>query len=298
VPVERSSDIAIVGGGESALSCMEFVRAVRPDAQLTIYTPGLPMSRVESFVENRIFSNPDAIDWPSLGEQTRRDFIARSDRGVFGPERIAAFAYDERCRFVPGRVVHVACARGGGGVSVEYAGELGVGCNEHDYVINGTGFDLLEQLRVLCADDARAEIERRVGPVWDRPPETELPFGRFLELEGLESVAKGCLGIDHNAAAAREPDHHVRAQSSLFRLETRLLGEVAVRGHAGQLRHTSQGELAPAAPSMGRSERAHEARGLGRKARERVPRARSLDEPTFLEGTELALVILQGGGEG
>jgi mycobactin lysine-N-oxygenase len=186
VPVERSSDIAIVGGGESALSCMEFVRAVRPDAQLTVYTPGLPMSRVESFVENRIFSNPDEIDWPSLSARTRRDFIARADRGVFGPERIAAFAYDERCRFVPGRVVHVASARGGEGISVEHAGELGVGRNEHDYLINGTGFDLLEQLRILCAPETRTEIERRVGPVWDRPPETELAFGRFLELEGLE----------------------------------------------------------------------------------------------------------------
>lgn len=185
-PVEQSSDIAIVGGGESALSCMEFVRAARPDAQLTVYTPGLPMSRVESFVENRIFSNPDVIDWPSLSAQTRRDFIARSDRGVFGPERIAAFAYDERCRFVPGRVVHVASARGGEGISVEYAGELGAGANEHDYLINGTGFDLLEQLRTLCAPETRAEIERRVGPVWDRPPEAELPMGRFLELEGLE----------------------------------------------------------------------------------------------------------------
>ncbi len=184
-PVERSSDIAIVGGGESALSCMEFVRAVRPDAQLTVYSPGLPMSRVESFVENRIFSNPDTIDWPSLSAPTRRDFIARADRGVFGPERIAAFAYDERCRFVPGRVVHVSSARGGAGISVEHAGELGVGCNEHDYLINSTGFDLLEQLRILCAPDTRAEIERRVGPVWDRPPETELAFGRFLELEGL-----------------------------------------------------------------------------------------------------------------
>jgi mycobactin lysine-N-oxygenase len=185
VPVERSSDIAIVGGGESALSCMEFVRAVRPDAQMTVYSPGLPMSRVESFVENRVFSNPDSIDWPSLSARTRRDFIARSDRGVFGPERIAAFAYDERCAFVPGRVVHVSSACGGERISVEHAGELGVGVGEHDYLINGTGFDLLEQLRILCAPETRAEIERRVGPVWDRPPETELAFGRFLELEGL-----------------------------------------------------------------------------------------------------------------
>ena len=140
-----------------------------PTHRLTVYTPGLPMSRVESFVENRIFSNPEEIDWPSLSVQTRRDFIARRDRGVFGPERIAAFAYDERCRFVPGRVVHVASARAGAGVSRRTRGRARrASCNEHDYVINCTGFDLLEQLRVLLrrghARGARAPRRARVGP--------------------------------------------------------------------------------------------------------------------------------------
>ena len=97
---------------------MEFVRALRPDARLTIYTPDLPMSRVESFLENRAFSNPDAVAWTSLSVGARRDFIARGDRGVFGPERVAAFAYDERCHFAAGRVVHVARERGGPGVRV------------------------------------------------------------------------------------------------------------------------------------------------------------------------------------
>ena len=186
VAAERSSDIAIVGGGESALSCMEFVRALKPDARLTVYTPSLPMSRVESFVENRIFSNPEEIDWPSLSVETRRDFIARSDRGVFGPERIAAFAYDERCHFVPGRVLQIRASGGGAQVRVEHACPGGVAAGTHDYVINCTGFDLLEQLRVLLCDEARAELERRVGPVWERPEGTELQMGRFLELEGMD----------------------------------------------------------------------------------------------------------------
>ncbi|HXN39276.1 MAG TPA: hypothetical protein VN892_14645, partial [Solirubrobacteraceae bacterium] len=185
-PIELSSDVAIVGGGESALSCMELVRTIRPDAQLTIYTPDLPMSRVESFVENRIFSNPDSVDWPSLGLQTRRDFIRRSDRGVFGPDRLAAFGYDQRCRFVVGRVVHVASARAGRAVRVEHACETGVASNEHDYLINCTGFDLLAQLRVLLSANAQAQVERCVGPVWDGSPEKELTIGRFLELDGLQ----------------------------------------------------------------------------------------------------------------
>jgi mycobactin lysine-N-oxygenase len=186
VPVQQSSHIAIVGGGESALSCMEFVRALRPDAHLTVYTPSLPMSRVESFVENRIFSNPEEVDWPSLSLEVRRDFIARSDRGVFGPDRIAAFAYDERCHFVAGRVLHVGAARAGGGVRIEHEGVTGTISSEHDYVINCTGFDLLEHLRILLADDAREELERRVGQVWDAPAARELAIGRSLELEGVE----------------------------------------------------------------------------------------------------------------
>jgi mycobactin lysine-N-oxygenase len=185
VAPEQSSDIAIVGGGESALSCMEFVRALRPDARMTIYTPSLPMSRVESFVENRIFSNPDEVGWSSLDIATRRDFIARSDRGVFGPERIAAFAYDEHCSYVAGRVLHVSAAAGGEGVRVEYDERDGRSACEHHYVINCTGFDPLGQLRTLLSVEARAELERRVGPIWDAGGGRELAMGRFLEVEGL-----------------------------------------------------------------------------------------------------------------
>ena len=184
-PIEESSDIGIVGGGESALSCVEFVRAVRPDAHVTIYTPGLPMSRVESFLENRAFSNPDAVDWTSLSVRTRREFIARGDRGVFGPERVAVFAYDERCHFEAGRVVHVGREPDGPGVNVEYSATSGVRSKRHDFVVNCTGFDLLEQMRLLLSPEARAQIERRAGPVWERPPGSELAIGRFLELERM-----------------------------------------------------------------------------------------------------------------
>lgn len=184
-PVADSSDIAVVGGGESALSCIEYVRSVRPDAQLTVYTPTLPMSRVESFLENRAFSNPDSIAWTQLGLATRRDFIARSDRGVFGPERVAALGYDERCRFTVGRVLHICAVDGGAGVLVEYDTADGVGRARHDYLVNGTGFDLLEQLRTLMDADTRAEVHRRAGEVWERPPDAELAMGHCLELEGL-----------------------------------------------------------------------------------------------------------------
>jgi mycobactin lysine-N-oxygenase len=200
IPLEHGSDIAIVGGGESALSAVAFLRDFRPTARMTVYTPMLPLSRGESFLENRVFSNPDEVAWSALDVQTRRDFVKHCDRGVFDPGTLASIAYDDRCRFVTGRVMHVGSrtareGRGGvtggsesrddDGVYVDYASAEGLTSARHDYLINCTGFDLLEQLRGLFSPALRAEIERQAGPVWDRPPEAEVAIGRALELEGM-----------------------------------------------------------------------------------------------------------------
>ena len=186
LPEESACDVAIVGGGESALSCMMFLRGFRPRSRFTVYTPMLPMSRGESFLENRVFSNPDEVEWTSLDQATRRDFVKHSDRGVFDPPSLAAIAYDDRCRFVTGRVTDVAAARGGDGVRLRHESPEGVEGPEHDYVVNCTGFDLLAQLHGLFPAETREEIEGQVGKVWDTPAGTEVPIGRHLELRGMQ----------------------------------------------------------------------------------------------------------------
>ena len=186
LPEDRECDVAVVGGGESALSCVMFLRGFRPRSRYTIYTPMLPMSRGESFLENRVFSNPDEVGWSALDQTTRRDFVKHSDRGVFDPPSLAAIAYDDRCRFVTGRVTDVEAARGGEGVRLEHRSPEGLVHPEHDYVVNCTGFDLLAQLRTLFPAAVRAEIEERVGQLWDAPAGTEVPIGRNLELRGME----------------------------------------------------------------------------------------------------------------
>jgi mycobactin lysine-N-oxygenase len=185
LPSEKSCDIAVVGGGESALSCVMFLRGLRPRSRYTIYTPMLPMSRGESFLENRVFSRPDDVEWESLDLETRRDFIKHSDRGVFDPPSLEAIGYDDRCKFVTGRVTDVGTASREDAVRVEYESPEGTVSGEHDYVVNCTGFDLLAQLRTLFPEDVREEIERRVGGLWDRPAKAELPIGRYLELKGV-----------------------------------------------------------------------------------------------------------------
>ncbi|MGE5283111.1 MAG: SidA/IucD/PvdA family monooxygenase [Chloroflexota bacterium] len=185
IPEDGDWDIAIVGGGESALSATMFLRGFRPRCRFTIYTPLLPMSRGESFLENRVFSNPDVIEWEALDQQTRRDFVKHSDRGVFDPPSLAKIAYDDRVEFALGRVIDVGSAAGGERVRVIYESPEGEGGVEHDFVANCTGFDLLAQLRTLFPAKAREEIERQAGPIWDQPAGTEVPIGRNLELRGL-----------------------------------------------------------------------------------------------------------------
>jgi mycobactin lysine-N-oxygenase len=185
LPEDRDCDVAVVGGGESALSCVMFLRGFRPRARCTVYTPMLPMSRGESFLENRVFSNPDEVEWGELDLGTRRDFVKHSDRGVFDPPSLAAIAYDDGARFVTGRVTDVGAPTGGEGVRLQYESPAGATRAEHEYVVNCTGFDLLAQLRDLFPPPLRELVEERAGPLWERPPGAEVRIGRALELVGL-----------------------------------------------------------------------------------------------------------------
>jgi mycobactin lysine-N-oxygenase len=185
VPADADPEIAIVGGGESALSALVLLRAFRPRARITVYTPTLPLSRGESFLENRVFADPDDVGWSRLDLQTRRDFVKHCDRGVFDVGVLGSIAGDGMCSFLTGRVLHVAAAEGGEGAVLEHESPDGVLGTPYDFVVNCTGFDLLAQLRGLFSTSLRAEIERRAGPIWDAPPGSVVPIGRALELEGM-----------------------------------------------------------------------------------------------------------------
>ena len=147
------------------------------------------MSRGESFLENRVFADPDCVGWSALELSQRRLFVRQCDRGVFDSRGLLNIAYDDHCRFLTGRVVHVASLGEGSGVAVDYASLDGPSVDHYDFLVNCTGFDLLEQLRGLFAAGTRAEIERQSGPLWDRPPDAEVPMGRALEVVGLQPAA-------------------------------------------------------------------------------------------------------------
>jgi len=103
---------------------------------------------------------------------------------VFAPHQLSVIGYDEQCRFITGRVVYVD-APNRRQLEVEYAAGDRVNSNAHDYLINCTGFDLLEQLRRLLSEEARAEVERRSGLLWEGAPSQDIAVGQFLEIEGM-----------------------------------------------------------------------------------------------------------------
>lgn len=186
IPEGEAVEIAIIGGGESALSALVFLRDLRPQARLTVYTPTLPLSRGESFLENRVFADPDNVDWEHLDIEARRDFVKHCDRGVFDASVLERIADDDHLSFVCGRAMHVSLTEDGEAALLEFdspsEGEI---AKPYDFVINCTGFDLLRQLRGLFPDAVRDEVEEQCGPLWDGPPQAEVPIGRGLELEGV-----------------------------------------------------------------------------------------------------------------
>ncbi len=185
LPRHSGCDIAIVGGGESALASTLFIRSTRPTATVTVYAPSLPMSRTESFLENRVYSDPDGHSWSTIDVDSRRDFIMRSDRGVFSADLLSSLGFDRQCSFVIGRVLYVGDGSEGSTVCLEVQTPTGVVNRSHEYVINCTGFDVASQLRGLLTAADQEKIARQAGALWSMSPEREVAIGRHLEIEGL-----------------------------------------------------------------------------------------------------------------
>ena len=77
--------IAVVGNGENAASMLlALLELGHPGMELDLISPvGMIYSRGESFFENRVYSNPDNANWKDLEQQHRKEFVRRTDLGVF-----------------------------------------------------------------------------------------------------------------------------------------------------------------------------------------------------------------------
>jgi mycobactin lysine-N-oxygenase len=77
-------EVCVIGNGETAGSIAAALLDVLPDGSTIelVSDHGVLYTRGESFTENRFYSDP-AVGWQQLAERHRREFLKRTDRGVF-----------------------------------------------------------------------------------------------------------------------------------------------------------------------------------------------------------------------
>ena len=165
-PIARS--VCVIGSGETAASVViSLVSRSHKRSTIDVVTSrGVLYSRGESYEENRLYSDPG--DWPALAEAHRREFLVRTDRGVFSLQAEAILNQSRGFRALAGRAVAIQAGERQVAVTIEYGDERELVA--YDLVVVAIGFQsgwfeglLGEQARGRLADAlAGAELERRI----------------------------------------------------------------------------------------------------------------------------------------
>ncbi len=218
--LKKPLNIGIVGIGETAAAIiLALLDALREQAFIEVISPyGVLYSRDEGFEENKLFSDPDgrsaslygnhhhAANWLLLSEQDRREFVRRTDRGVFSLHAMDEINRAENVRSVGGTAQRIIAGDDSVGVDIKYGDTLQR--DEYDYVIVARGFDPLwfttlldththERLATMSESIDRRIIEASIGE--------DLAIRNFaprLHLPMLAGVSQGpgfpnlsCLGL-------------------------------------------------------------------------------------------------------
>ena len=153
--VTQPLNIGVIGTGETAAAIVvALVDALRDSAFIEVISPyGVIYSRDEGFEENRLFSDPDgrlasllgdhqhAANWLQLSEHDRREFVRRTDRGVFSLKAMEELSNAENVRSMLGTVRRIHANDTTVRVESEYDGKMKH--DEYDYVVVARGFDAL-----------------------------------------------------------------------------------------------------------------------------------------------------------
>ena len=185
-PNREPVSVALVGNGENAASIAMALATLGKDrVNVDILSPqGMAFSRGESFRENRVYSNADNGHWETLNEVDRRNFIHRTDRGVFSISAQKALDRADNVDVIPGRLQSVAAVSADGlEVTFEYSGIAKK--KNYRYVIVATGSDQLSFLRSIMDESTEREVRRRANLEAFVPLSVEARIDHGLELRGL-----------------------------------------------------------------------------------------------------------------
>jgi mycobactin lysine-N-oxygenase len=151
-----AQSVCVIGSGETAASIViSLLRTAHKRATVDVLTSrGVLYSRGESFDENRFYSDPG--DWSRLAESHRREFLERTDRGVFSLQAEATLNQSRGFRTLAGRAVEIDAGERQVVVTIEYGAERERVA--YDLVIVAIGFDA-HAFKPLLGTEARGRLE-------------------------------------------------------------------------------------------------------------------------------------------
>ena len=223
-----AQSVCVIGSGETAASVVIslLTKAPKHSSIDVVTSRGVLYSRGESYDENRFYSDPG--DWPGLAESHRREFLERTDRGVFSPQAEAVLNQSRGFRTLAGRAVAIEAGDSHVVVTVEYGSERER--IAYDLVVVAIGFNARWFERLLGAEARRrlelalagAELEGRIEfdlSVAGRRPPLHLPLMAGLA-QGPGFPNLSCLGllsdrILHRYVTPGEPASRTSERSAL-----------------------------------------------------------------------------------
>jgi mycobactin lysine-N-oxygenase len=200
---EVAQSVCVIGGGETAASIViTLLKMAHKRSTVDVLTSrGVLYSRGESYEENRLYSDPG--DWPRLAEAHRREFLERTDRGVFSQQAEATLNAAPGFRTLAGRAVHIDAGERQVVVTIEYGRERERVA--YDLVVVAIGFRARWFERLLgpaaqsrlAAALAGDDLERRIGvdlSVAGLDPPLHLPvLAGLAQGPGFPNLS--CLGL-------------------------------------------------------------------------------------------------------
>jgi mycobactin lysine-N-oxygenase len=198
-----AQSICVIGSGETAASIViDLLRRAHKRSTVDVVTSrGVLYSRGESYAENRFYSDPG--DWPALAEVHRREFLERTDRGVFSVQAEAVLNASRGFRTLAGRAVAMDASDHQIVLTTEYGPEQEKVA--YDFVVVAIGFES-RWFESLLGPAARARFGAALaGDLLDQRIDADLSVAGLtpaLHLPMLAGLAQGpgfpnlsCLGL-------------------------------------------------------------------------------------------------------
>lgn len=221
-----AQNVCVIGSGETAASVViSLLTSAHKHSTVDVVTSrGVLYSRGESYEENRMYSDPG--DWPQLAESHRREFLDRTDRGVFSRQAEAVLNQSRGFRSLAGQAVAIDAHEQHVVVTIQYGAERERVA--YDLVVVAIGFQARWFERLLGAQARSGLATALAGDELERRIDVDLSVAGLsppLHLPLLAGLAQGpgfpnlsCLGllsdrILRRYVPATEPAHFLRERS-------------------------------------------------------------------------------------